>query len=41
MANLGTDGKAPGAPSNDDDTKDVFDPITLNLNLKNQKLMLW
>jgi hypothetical protein len=34
MANLGTDGNAPGAPSSEDDTKEVFDPISLNSNLK-------
>lgn len=33
MANLGDEG-APGAPTDQDDSKDVFDPLILNLNLK-------
>lgn len=33
MANL-DEGGAPGAPTDQEDSKDVFDPIVLNLNLK-------
>lgn len=33
MANLGDEG-APGAPTDQDDSKDIFDPLILNLNLK-------